>query len=115
MGINNINNLNINKMKVNLKKFKVYTDLKKTKSEVINFQDTLAEFIYTYGGGFKGLRLANKIADGKDGEVELTDEESQMVLAVCDNNDMRCLLLTALHELLDPKEEETKKNNNSKK
>ena len=44
-------------MKVNLKKFKVYTDLKKTKSEVINFQETLAEFVYTYGGGFKGLRL----------------------------------------------------------
>ena len=96
-------------MKVNLKKFKVYTDLKKTKSEVINFQDTLAEFVYTYGGGFKGLRLANKIADGKDGEVDLTDEESQMILAVCDNNDMRCLLLTALHELLDPKEEQPKK------
>ena len=100
-----VNNLNTNKMKVNLKKIKVYTDLKKTKSEVINFQDTLAEFVYTYGGGFKGLRLANKIADGKDGEVDLTDEESQMVLAVCDNNDMRCLLLTALHELLDAKEE----------
>ena len=90
-------------MKVNLKKFKVYTDLKKTKSEVINFQDTLAEFVYTYGGGFKGLRLANKIADGKDGEVELTDEEAQMVLAVCDNNDMRCLLLTAVHDLLELK------------
>ena len=96
-------------MKVNLTKIKVYTDLKKTKSEVINFQDTLAEFVYTYGGGFKGLRLANKIADGKDGEVDLTDEESQMILAVCDNNDMRCLLLTALHELLDPKEEPNKK------
>ena len=92
-------------MKVNLKNVKVFTDLKKTKSVVLNIQDTLAEFIYTYGGGFKGLRLANKIADGKDGEVDLTDEESQMVLAVCDNNDMRCLLLTALHELLDPKEE----------
>ena len=99
-------------MEVNLKKFKVYTDLKKTKSEVINFQDTLAEFVYTYGGGFKGLRLANKIADGKDGEVDLTDEESQMILAVCDNNDMRCLLLTALHELLDPKEESKPKKKN---
>ena len=92
-------------MKVNLKKVKVYADLKKTKCEVLDIQDMLAEFIYKYGGGFKGLRLANKIADGKDGEVELTDEESQMILAVCDNNDMRCLLLTAVHELLDPKEE----------
>ena len=92
-------------MKVNLKKVKVYADLKKTKCEVLDIQDMLAEFIYTYGGGFKGLRLANKIADGKDGEVELTDEETQMVLAVCDNNDMRCLLLTAVHELLDPKEQ----------
>ena len=92
-------------MKVNLKKLKVYADLKKTKSEVLDIQDMLAEFIYTYGGGFKGLRLANKIADGKDGEVELTDEESQMILAVCDNNDMRCLLLTAVHELLDAKED----------
>ena len=92
-------------MKVNLKKVKVYADLKKTKSEVLDIQDMLAEFIYTYGGGFKGLRLANKIADGKDGEVELTDEESQMILAVCDNNDMRCLLLTAVHELLDVKED----------
>ena len=90
-------------MKVNFKKVKVYTDLKKTKCEVLDIQDILAEFIYTYGGGFKGLRLANKIADGKEGEVELTDEEAQMVLAVCDNNDMRCLLLTAVHELLDPK------------
>ena len=92
-------------MKVNLKKVKVYADLKKTKSEVLDIQDMLAEFIYTYGGGFKGLRLANKIADGKDGEVELTDEESQMILAVCDNNNMRCLLLTAVHELLDAKED----------
>ena len=92
-------------MKVNFKEFKVFTDLKKTKSKIVDFQELLAEFVYTNGGGFKGLRLANKIADGKDGEVELTDEESQMVLAVCDNNDMRCLLLTALHELLDPKEE----------
>ena len=96
-------------MKVNFKKVKVYADLKKTKSEVLDIQDMLAEFVYTYGGGFKGLRLANKIADGKDGEVELTDEESQMILAVCDNNDMRCLLLTAVHELLDPKEQPKKK------
>ena len=92
-------------MKVNLKKVKVYADLKKTKYEVLDIQDMLAEFVYTYGGGFKGLRLANKIADGKDGEVELTEEETQMILAVCDNNDMRCLLLTAVHELLDAKEE----------
>ena len=91
-------------MKVNLKKVKVLADLKKTKCEVLDIQDMLAEFVYPYGGGFKGLRLANKIADGKDGEVDLTDEESQMILAVCDNNDMRCLLLTAVHELLDPKE-----------
>ena len=90
-------------MKVNLKKVKVYADLKKTKCEVLDIQDMPAEFIYTYGGGFKGLGLAKKIADGKDGEVELTDEESQMILAVCDNNNMRCLLLTAVHELLDPK------------
>ena len=96
-------------MKVNLKKVKVYADLKKTKCEVLDVQDMLVEFVYTYGGGFKGLRLANKIADGKDGEVELTDEESQMILAVCDNNDMRCLLLTAVHELLDPKEQPKKK------
>ena len=92
-------------MKVNFKKVKVYADLKKTKCEVLDIQDMLAEFIYTYGGGFKGLRLANKIADGKDGEVELTDEETQMVLAVCDNNDMRYLLLTAIHDLLDAKED----------
>ena len=72
---------------------------------MLDIQDMLAEFVYTYGGGFKGLQLANKIADGKDGEVELTDEESQMILAICDNNDMRCLLLTAVHELLDPKQE----------
>ena len=96
-------------MKVNLKKVKVFTNLKKTKYEVLDIQDMLAEFVYTYGGGFKGLRLANKIADGKDGEVELTDEEAQMILAVCDNNDMRCLLLTAVHELLDPKEQPKKK------
>ena len=38
-------------MKVNLKKVKVYTDLKKTKCEVLDIQDMLAEFIYTYGGG----------------------------------------------------------------
>ena len=55
---------------------------------MLDIQDMLAEFIYTYGGGFKGLRLANKIADGKDGEVELTDEETQMILSVCDNSDM---------------------------
>ena len=75
-------------MKVNLKKVKVYADLKKTNCEVLDIQDMLAEFIYTYGGGFKGLRLANKIADCKDGEVELTDEETQMILSVCDNSDM---------------------------
>lgn len=101
-------------MKVNLKKVKVYADLKKTKCEVLDIQDMLAEFAYTYGGGFKGLRLANKIADGKDGEVELTDEESQMILAVCDNNDMRCLLLTAVHELLDPKEQPKESPKNKK-
>ena len=55
---------------------------------MLDIQDMLAEFIYTYGGGFKDLRLANKIADGKDGEVELTDEETQMILSVCDNSDM---------------------------
>ena len=89
-------------MKVNLKKFKVYQDLKKTKSTVIDFQESLAEFIYTNGGGFKGLRLANKIADGKDGEVELTEDEVQMILAVSDGN-MRCDFLVSLHELLDKK------------
>ena len=71
---------------------------------MLDIQDMLADFIYTYGGGFNGLRLANKIADGKDEEVELTDEEAQMVLSVCDNNDMRCLLLIAIHDLLDIKE-----------
>ena len=71
---------------------------------MLDIQDMLAEFIYTYGGGFKGLRLTNKIADGKNGDVELTDEETQMILSVCDNNDMRCLLLTVIHDLLDVKE-----------
>ena len=101
-------------MKVNLKKVKVYADLKKTKCEVLDIQGMLAEFIYTYGGGFKGLRLANKIADGKNGDVELTDEETQMVLAVCDNNNMRCLLLTAVHELLEPKEQPKESSKNKK-
>ena len=92
-------------MKVNLKKFKVFTDLKKTKSEVVDFQDILAEFVYGNGGGFKACRLANKIADAKDGEVELTEEETQMTLSICDNSNMRCTFLTSVHDLLDQKEE----------
>ena len=92
-------------MKVNLKKFKVYQDLKKTKSKVIDFQENLAEFVYGNGGGFKACRLANKIADAKDGEVELTEEESQMILSICDNSNMLCYFLTSVHDLLDPKEE----------
>ena len=40
-------------MKVNLKKVKVYADLKKTKCEVLDIQDMLAEFIYTYGGVYR--------------------------------------------------------------
>ena len=96
-------------MKVNLKKFKVFTDLKKTKSEVVDFQDILAEFVYGNGGGFKACRLANKIADAKDGEVELTEEETQMTLSICDNSNMRCTFLTSVHDLLDPKEDAKKK------
>jgi hypothetical protein len=92
-------------MKVNLKKVKVFTDLKKTKSEVRDVQDLLAEFVYEHGGGFKALRLANKIADAKNGEVDLTDEEAQMVLAIGDNSYLICWLLAAMHELLDPREE----------
>lgn len=98
--------------KVNLKKVKVFTNLKKTESEVRDVQDLLAEFVYEHGGGFKALRLANKIADGKNGEVDLTDEEAQMILAIGDNSYMICWLLTAIHELLDPKED---KSINSKK
>ena len=95
-------------MKVNLKKFKVYQDLKKTKSTEIDFQESLAEFIYTNGGGFKAFRLANKIADSKDGKVELTDVESNLILEVCDNSNMFCYLAASLHELLDNKEEVSK-------
>lgn len=99
-------------VKVNFKKFKVFTNLKKTQSIERDFQGDLAEFVYGNGGGFKACRLANKIADGKNGEVELIDEEVQMVLAICDNSNMRCDFLTSLHDLLDPKEE---KSINSKK
>lgn len=92
-------------MEVNFKEFKVYTDLKKTKSQIVDFQDTLADFIYTYGGGFKAFRLANKIADGKEGKVELTDAETKLILEICDNSNMLCYLLMSLHDLLEAKEE----------
>ena len=92
-------------MEVNFKEFKVYTDLKKTKSQIVDFQDTLADFIYTYGGGFKAFRLANKIADGKEGKVELTDAEAKLILEICDNSTMLCYLLMSLHDLLEAKEE----------
>ena len=97
-------------MKVNFKEFKVFKDLKKTKSEVFDIQNLLAEFVYTNGGGFKGMRMANKIADGKNGIVDLDDEEVTMLLAISDNGNMRCDLLSSLHDLLDNKENKPIKN-----
>ena len=102
-------------MKVDLKKLKVYTDLKKTKFEIVDFQETLAEFVYGNGGGFKACRLANKIADGKNGEVELSGEEEQMIISICDNSQMRCPFLTSIHELLEHKGIPTDKVKQSKK
>ena len=95
-------------MEVNLKKFKVFTDLKKTKSQIMDFQENLAEFIYTNGGGFKSSRLANKIADGKDGKVELTDADISLIFEICDNSNMLCYVLMSLHELLENKEQVNK-------
>ena len=61
-------------MKINFKEFKVYTNLAKSDSQLINIVTELADGIYKTAQGIAGHSLALKIYNSK-GEEEYTEEE----------------------------------------
>lgn len=65
-------------MKINFKEFKVYTNLAKSDSQLINIVTELADGIYKTAQGIAGHSLALKIYNSK-GEEEYTEEEFSII------------------------------------
>lgn len=61
-------------MKVNFKKFEMYTSIRKDSTVLVDVKDTVANTMYTSMPGIAPASLAMKIYNS-DGEVELTQEE----------------------------------------
>lgn len=67
-------------VKINFKKITVYKDLAKTKEEVIDIQDAVANALYENGQGIGFHALALKIYNAQ-GEIELDDKEYSLLMA----------------------------------
>lgn len=69
-------------MKVNFKKFPLYTSIKRDKTEEVDISEAVANTIYMNVGGVAAKSLALRIYE--NGEVELTDKETEIVKHVAD-------------------------------
>ena len=67
-------------VKINFKKITVYKDIAKTKVEVIDMQDEVANTLYEKGVGIGFHALALKIYNAQ-GEIELDDKEYALLMA----------------------------------
>ena len=67
-------------VKINFKEIKVYKDIAKTKVEVVDMQDEVANAMYEKGQGIKFHALALKIYNAK-GEIELDEQEYGLLMA----------------------------------
>ena len=67
-------------VKINFKEIKVYKDIAKTKSEVVDMQDEVANAMYEKGQGIGFHALALKIYNA-NGEIELDDKEYGLLMA----------------------------------
>ena len=67
-------------VKINFKKIKIYKDIAKTKSEVVDMQDEVANAMYEKGQGIGFHALALKIYNA-NGEIELDDKEYGLLMA----------------------------------
>lgn len=67
-------------VKINFKKIKIYKDIAKTKVEVIDIQDEVANALYEKGQGIGFHALALKIYNAQ-GEIELDDKEYSLLMA----------------------------------
>lgn len=67
-------------VKINFKKITVYKDIAKTKVEVIDMQDEVANALYEKGVGIGFHALALKVYNAQ-GEIELDDKEYGMLMA----------------------------------
>lgn len=69
-------------MKANFKKLKVYTSIRKDKTEEFDASFLVANTIYTQVGGLVAHSLAMRIYE--QGEVELNEQEVELVRKVAD-------------------------------
>ena len=67
-------------VKINFKEIKIYKDIAKTKSEVVDMQDEVANAMYEKGQGIGFHALALKIYNA-NGEIELDDKEYGLLMA----------------------------------
>lgn len=67
-------------VKINFKEITVYKDIAKTKVEVIDMQDEVANALYEKGQGIGFHALALKIYNA-NGEIELDDKEYGLLMA----------------------------------
>ena len=69
-------------MKVDFRKFPVYTSIRKDKTKEVDISEVIANTIYTTRSGVMAHSLAMRIYE--QGEVELNDKEKEVVLQVAD-------------------------------
>ena len=69
-------------MKVDFRKFPVYTSIRKDKTKEVDISEVIANTIYTTRCGVMAHSLAMRIYE--QGEVELNDKEREVVLQVAD-------------------------------
>lgn len=67
-------------VKINFKEIKIYKDIAKTKVEVIDMQDEVANTLYEKGVGIGFHALALKIYNAQ-GEIELDEKEYALLMA----------------------------------
>ena len=70
-------------MKINFEKLTIYTDIAKTKTQVVNMKNSLADAIYQNGFGVAAHALALKIYNSK-GECELEFVEAKCTPMIID-------------------------------
>ena len=72
-------------MKINFEQLRVYTDIAKTREQVINVKVQVADAIYQSGIGIAAHALALKIYNST-GDCELTDDEYQLLMSFAEHN-----------------------------
>ena len=69
-------------MKVNFRRFPLYTSIKRDKTNEVDISEVIANTIYMNVGGVVAHSLALRIYN--DGEVELNEKEVELIMQVAD-------------------------------